>query len=98
MVKVMTTPSEVLVTKNRASETIHFRMAALAGPSAGEKLARATRYTEFWLTQLAPRTVHDVPINRNGRFGSVFHIPYVGGGMERVKAQDDAVPRCSYWR
>jgi len=61
------------MTENRASETIHFRIAALAGPAAREKLAKAAWYTEFGLTQIAARTLYGVHVNGDGRLCSVCH-------------------------
>jgi len=84
------------VIENGASETIHFCVAARAGPAAEEKLTKVAWHTEFWLSHIATWAIHSVPINRNGRFRSVCHTSYVGGRQLLVKAQDDATLRRSY--
>jgi len=86
------------MTENWASEAIHFCVAALTCPTAREKLAKAARHAEFWLTHIAARTLHGVQVYRNGRFCSVCHSLYVGVSALSVKAQDAAVELCSYWR
>ena len=86
------------MTENRASETIHFCMAALAGPAAREKLTQTARHTEFWLTHLAARTLYGVHVNGDGRFRSVCHETYVGAEFTWVKAQNIRLMRRSSYR
>jgi hypothetical protein len=78
------------MTKDRASETIHFRVTTLAGPPAKEKLAQITRHAEFWLTRIATRAIHSISINRNRGFRAGFHIIYLGDDFPMVKVQGDA--------
>jgi len=78
------------MTENRASEAVHFCVTALAGPAAEEKLSKTAWHAEFWLTHIASRAIHSIPVNRNGRFRSVRHRLYLGCGQVMVKAQIDA--------
>jgi hypothetical protein len=83
------------VTKNRASETIHFCIAPLTRPSAREKLAQATRHTKFWLSRIATWAIHGVQIYGYRGFVAFRHTQYVGKVGRVVKARDAAVGRGS---
>lgn len=91
-------PKYALVTENRPSETVHFRVAPLAGPSAGEKLAQCAGHAEFWLTGIATWAIHGIHIYGNRGFIPFRHKQYVGKRRRVVKARDDAVKRYSYLR
>lgn len=72
-------------------------MAALAGPTAEEKLLQRARHAKFGLTQIATRAIDGVQINRNGRFVAFRHSLYLGWLRAVVKVRDAAVRQCSSW-
>ena len=77
--------------ENGPSEAIHFRMTALAGPAAKEKLLERFWHAEFWLTQIATRAIYGVQINRNRGFITLCHTSYVATNAHFVKARNAAV-------
>ena len=86
----------LLMIENRASETIHFRMTALAGPSAKEKLLERFGHAEFRLTQIATRAIDGVQIDSNRGFITLCHTLYVAMNERVVKAQSAAALLHSY--